>query len=149
MYFNNHYFLLTIIQLEIGIGISRIGPISVPRVTFDIATSQHRDRIRGDILVQSLQLHLQPAPAVPGETNFIMRGTTLAPLCQPAAQPSAIKRQPAWSNWWNINSVVTFNLSVQVTAPSPPSHIRDIGSLEGPSFARALSESEPSSSDET
>ena len=56
MYFNNQdlcYFHLTIIQLEIGIGISRIGPISVPRVTFDIATSQHRDRIRGDILVQS------------------------------------------------------------------------------------------------
>ena len=56
MYFNNQelcYFQLTIIQLEIGIGISRIGPISVPRVTFDIATSQHRDRIRGDILVQS------------------------------------------------------------------------------------------------
>ena len=49
MYFNNQdlcYFHLTIIQLEIGIGISRIGPISVPRVTFDIATSQHRDRIR-------------------------------------------------------------------------------------------------------
>ena len=45
MYFNNQ---------ELGIGISRIGPISVPRVTFDIATSQHRDRIRGDILVQSI-----------------------------------------------------------------------------------------------
>ena len=59
MYFNNQdlcYFHLTIIQLEIGIGISRIGPISVPRVTFDIATSQHRDRIRGDILVQSHHL---------------------------------------------------------------------------------------------
>lgn len=56
MYFNNQdfcYFHLTIIQLEIGIGISWIGPISVPRVTFDIATSQHGDRIRGDILVQS------------------------------------------------------------------------------------------------
>ena len=60
MYFNNQelcYFLLTIIQLEIGIGISRIGPISVPRVTFDIATSQHRDRIRGDILVNPRHLN--------------------------------------------------------------------------------------------
>ena len=37
---------------------------------------------------------------------------TLAPLFQPAAQPSTIKRQPAWSNCWNINKL-TFDCVVE------------------------------------